>query len=54
MICSGLIEQERIDRLGTMHTSITSGNILCKNQNCPVLLQSARAVTEEEDEEERR
>ena len=35
-----------------MHTSISRGNVLCKNQSCPVLPQSARAVTEEEDEEE--
>ena len=35
-----------------MHTSIARGNVLCKNESCPVLPQSSRAVTEEEDEEE--
>ena len=35
-----------------MHTSIARGNVLCKNQNCPLLPQSARAVTEEEEEED--
>ena len=34
-----------------MHTSIVRGNVLCKNQTCPALPQSARSVTEEDDDE---
>ena len=51
-ISSGLVEQQRIDRLGTMHTSIARGNVLCKNQTGPALPLSASSVTEEEEEEE--
>ena len=51
-ISSGLVEQQRIDHLGTMHTSIARGNVLCKNQTGPALSLSARSVTEEEEDEE--
>ena len=51
-ISSGLVEQQRIDRLGTMHTSIARGNVLCKNQTGPALPLSARSVTEEKEDEE--
>ena len=35
-----------------MHTSIAHGNVLYENQTCPALPQSARPVTEEEEEED--
>ena len=35
-----------------MHTSIARSKVLCKNQTCPALPQSARSVAEEEKEEE--
>ena len=35
-----------------MRTSIARSKVLCKNQTCPALPQSARSVAEEEKEEE--
>ena len=55
MICPCVVEQEKNDRLVTMHTSIARGDVWCKNQSFSALPQSARPVTEEEkDEEEER
>ena len=48
-----VVKQERIDLLGTMHTTIARGNVLYKNQTCPALPQSARPVTEVTKEEEK-
>ena len=52
MIYLGIVEQEKIDRLVTMHTSIPSGDIWCKNQISPALPLGARSLTEGEEEEE--
>ena len=53
MIYLGIIEQERINRLVTMPTSIARGDVWCKYQISAALPQSARSLTEEEDEDER-
>ena len=46
MICRCVLEQERNDRLVTMHTSIARGDVWCKKQSIPGL---PRFVTEEEE-----
>ena len=48
----GIVEQENIDRLVTVHTSIARGDVWCKYQISPALPQGARSFTEEEEEEE--
>ena len=52
MICGFVIEQERNDRLVTMHTSIARRDVWCKKQFFPGLPQTARSVTDEEEEED--
>ena len=52
MVYLGIIEQENINRLVTMHTSITRGDVWCKYQICLALPQGARSLTEEEKEED--
>ena len=48
----GIVEQENIDRLVTVHTSIARGDVWCKYQLSPALPRGARSLTEEEEEEE--
>ena len=50
MIYLGIVEQEKINRLVTMHTSIARGDVWCKYQICLALPQGARSLTEEEKE----
>ena len=50
--CLCVVEQERNDRLVTMHTSIARGDVWCKKQSFPGLPQTARFVTEEEEEDD--
>ena len=52
MIYLGIVEQEKINCLVTMHTSIARGDVWCKYQICLALPQDARSFTEEEEEEE--
>ena len=52
MIYLGIVEQEKINRLVTKHTSIASGDVWCKNQISPGLLQGAKSLTEEKDDDE--
>ena len=52
MIYLDIIEQEKSNRLVTMHTSIARGDVRCKYQICLALPQGARSFTEEEEEEE--
>ena len=52
MIYRGIVEQEEIDRLVTIHTSIARGGVWCKYQISPAILQGARSLTEVEEEEE--
>ena len=52
MIYLGIVEQEKINCLVTMHTSITRGDVWCKYQISPALPQGARSLTEEEEEED--
>ena len=52
MIYIGIVEQEIINRLVAMHTSIARGDVWCKYQICLALPQGARSFTEEEEEEE--
>ena len=51
MICLSAVDQERNDCFVTMHISITCGDVWCKNQPFPLLPQSARSVSEEEEDE---
>ena len=51
MIYLGIVEQEKSNRLVTMHTSIARGDVWCKYQICLALPQGARSFTEEEEEE---
>ena len=50
----GILEQEHIDRLVTMHTSIASGDVWCKYQISPALSQGARSLTEEKEEKSKK
>ena len=52
MIYIGIVEQKKINRLVTMHTSIARGDVWCKYQICLALPQGARSLTEEEEEED--
>ena len=52
MIYLGIVEQEKSNRLVTMHTSIARGDVWCTYQICLALPQGARSFTEEEEEEE--
>ena len=52
MIYLGIVEQEKINRLVTMHTSIARGDVWCKYQICPALPQDARSLTEEEEDDD--
>ena len=52
MIYLGIVEQEKINRLVTMHTSIARGDVWCKYQISPALPQGPRSLTEEEEEED--
>ena len=52
MIYLDIVEQEKSNRLVTMHTSIARGDVWCKYQICLALPQGARSFTEEEEEEE--
>ena len=52
MIYLGIVEQEKSNRLVTMHTSIARGDVWCKYQICLALPQGARSFTEEGEEEE--
>ena len=52
MIYLGIVEQEKSNRLVTMHTSIARGDVWCRYQICLALPQGARSFTEEEEEED--
>ena len=52
MIYLEIIEQEKINRLVTMHTSIAHGDVWCKYEISPAPPQGARSLTEEKEEEE--
>ena len=52
MIYLGIVEQEKINRLVTMHTSIARGDVWCKYQIYLALPQGARSLTEEKEEED--
>ena len=52
MIYLGIVEQEKINRLVTIHTSIAGEDVWCKYQICPALPQGARSLTEEEEEDD--
>ena len=52
MIYLGIVEQEKNNRLVTMHISIAREDVWCKYQICLALPQGARSLTEEEEEEE--
>ena len=47
-----VVEQERNNRLVTMHTSIAGGDIWCKKQSFLGLPQTARSVTDEEEDDD--
>ena len=47
------VEQERNDCLVTMHTFITHGDVWCKKQSFPKLPQTARSVTDEEEDDKK-
>ena len=51
MIYLGIVEQDKIDRLVTMHAFIASGDVWCEYQLSPALPQGARSLTEEDEEE---
>ena len=51
MIYLSIVEQEMINCLVTMHTSIAHGDVWCKYQICPALPQGARSLTEEEEDD---
>ena len=52
MIYIGIVEQEKINRLVAMHTSIARGDDWSKYKICLALPQGARSFTEEEEEED--
>ena len=52
MIYLGIVEQEKINHLVTLHTSIVRGDVWCKYQICLALPQGARSLTEEKEEED--
>ena len=53
MIFLCIVEQEKIDCLVTMYTSIAHGDVWYKYQISPALLQGARSLTEEDEEEDK-
>ena len=52
MIYLCIVEQEKIDRLVTMHTSNASGDVWCKYQLSTAVPQGARSLTEKDKEDD--